>query len=160
MDSAWLEGLRHCGLRLDGEGRWWHEGELVVHSRLVQALHRWLDRLEDGRFIVRTDERLYAYVEVDDAPYIVRRVKLEDARNGDHRLMLELSDDSSEELDYATLTEGASSALYCQVKGRFDARFGRSAQQTLAPLLREVSGGFALRAGGNLWPIGVRGEHA
>ena len=149
-----LEIARESRLRLDRDGRWWHEGTLVQHERLAAALHRWLDRLDDGRLVVRLDEARHAYVEVEDAPYLVRTL---DPTDGE-RARLTLSDGSEKALDPATLAVGADDALYCRVKGgRFEARFSRGAHNTLARQVEEDGGsGFALRLGGRLWPVGRR----
>lgn len=146
-----LELLRQSGLRLDAEGRWWHREQPVEHPRLAEALHRWLDRLEDGRYVVRLDARRYAYVEVDDAPYLVRTVT---AASGD-RVTLHLSDGSEEELAYHTLRVGEDNVLYCQVKGgRMPARFSRPAYYLLAQRFAETEGGqVVLRAQNTTWPI-------
>ena len=151
-----LERFRQLGLRLDRDARWWHEGQLVEHRGLALALSRWIDRLEDGRFIVRLDAERFAYVEVEDAPFVVTTVLLEHEADGVH-VSLQLSDGSLEELAYDTLGVGADNALYCEVKaGRFSARFSRSAYYLLGELIEEAEGGFALRAGGGLWPLRTR----
>src|SRR5262249_19851175 len=62
-----IEKMRAIGLRLDRGGTFWHQGAQVTHPRLRQALLRWLDVRDDGRDIVRLDERRYAYVEIEDA---------------------------------------------------------------------------------------------
>ncbi len=152
---ALIERLRETGLRLDREGRWWHEGRPVEHAGLSRALHRWLGRLEDGRYVLRLDADRYAYVEVEDAPYLVRTLELERTPVG-VRVHVLLSDESEEELDYPSLTVGEGHALYCRVKGGLPARFSRAAYQLLGELVEEVPGGFALRAAGALWPIGER----
>jgi hypothetical protein len=151
IDPELLERLRHSGLRLDREGRWWHEGQPVGHPRLAQALHRWLDRLEDGRHVVRFDERQYAYVEVEDAPFVVRTLRLLD--DGGVRLLL--SDETEETLDPTTLRVGDDNALYCAVKGgRFAARLSRPAYYTLVERLEEDDEeGFVLVLGGRRWPL-------
>jgi hypothetical protein len=156
IDPGLLERLRHSGLRLDREGRWWHEGQRVTHAGLARALHRWLDRLEDGRFVVRLDARRLAYVEVEDAPYAVRRIRV-DGRGGRRRVWLLLSDGSEEELDYGSLAVStADNALYCRVKGGLLARFSRPAYYRLAELIEPAGGGFVLRAAAARWPIGKR----
>lgn len=158
LDELTLERLRQSGLRLDREGRWWHGEEPVAHEGLSRALHRWLDRLDDGRHIVRLDERRYAYVQVEDAPYVVRTVELE-GRGDALRVYLRLSDGSEEELDYGSLEVGQDNALYCRVKaGRDEARFQRSAYYLLGELFEEAGeqgeeGGFVLRAAGRRWPV-------
>ena len=151
-----LERFRQLGLRLDREGRWWHEGQIVAHRGLALALSRWIDRLPDGRFIVRLDAERFAYVDVEDAPFIVTTVLLDREADG-VRAGLQLNDGSSEELAYDTLSVGADNALYCMVKeGRFSARFSRAAYYLLGELIEEAEQGFALRAGGGLWPLKPR----
>src|SRR5687768_16091787 len=66
-----IERLRQTGIRLDREGRFWHEGREVTHARFRTTLLRWLDRLDDGRPILRLDAKRYAYVDVDDAHLLV-----------------------------------------------------------------------------------------
>lgn len=148
--QAFIERMRQTGLRLDREGRWWHEGQVVEHGGLLAALHRWLDRLEDGRYVLRLDERRYAYVDVEDAPYQVRTV----IRDPGQPLRLLLSDGSEEVLDPETLSVGDDHALYCRVKqGRFEARFSRGAYYLLADQIEETDGGFAFGDGAHRVPL-------
>jgi len=154
-EAELLEQLRETGLRLDREGRWWHEGQPVEHPRLVAALHRWLDLDEQGRYVLRLDAGRLARVEVEDAPYIVRTLEL-DGPGRTVRIYLRLSDGSEEELDYASLRVGRDNALYCGAKGRFEARLSRQAYYLVGELIEETDEGFALRAAGQLWSIGSR----
>ena len=148
LDEQLLETLRQSGLRLDREARWWHEGERVSHPRLAAALHRWLDQREDGRYIVRLDAQRYAYVEVEDVPYLVRSIAIESTAAEEVELRASLSDGSEEILEATSLRVGAHDALYCAVKGgRFPARLSRAAQLQLAPLLAESEGGVVLVLG-------------
>ena len=62
-----LERMRAIGLTLDRAGTFWQGGAPVTHARLRQALLRWLDVRDDGKNIVRLDDKRYAYVDVDDA---------------------------------------------------------------------------------------------
>ena len=157
-EAALLEQLRETGLKLDRQGRWWHEGQLVEHPRLVAALHRWLDRDEQGRYVLRLDDDRTAWVEVEDAPYIVRTLEL-DVPGRAVRIYLHLSDGGEEELDYASLRVGGDNALYCGgIKGRFEARFSRQAYYLLGELIEATEEGFALRAAGELWPIGSKSQ--
>ena len=66
-----LERFRQTGIRLDREGRFWHEGGEIVHAGLRRALLRWLDHLDDGRTILRLDDDRYVYLQVEDAPLLV-----------------------------------------------------------------------------------------
>ncbi len=44
---------RESTIRLDAEGRFWHEGNPVEHPKLAQAMHGWVSRHpDDHRFIL------------------------------------------------------------------------------------------------------------
>jgi hypothetical protein len=144
-----IERFRETGIRLDREGRFWHEGAVVAHRGFHLALLRWLDRLSDGRTILRLDEKRYAYVEVADAELLALSARWE----GD-RALLRLNDETEEELDYASLSVGAGDALYCRVRGGvLSARITTRAYQVLAERIEESGEGFALRAAGSLHSI-------
>ncbi len=148
-----IERLRQTGIRLDREGRFWHEGAVVTHRGFQRALLRWLDRLDDGRPILRLDEKRYAYVDVDDAELLAVSARWD----GD-RAILALNDETEEELDYPSLTVGAENALYCRVRnGRLTARITTPAYYVLAERIEETpDGGYALRAAGKLHGIARR----
>jgi hypothetical protein len=148
-----IERLRQTGIRLDREGRFWHEGAVVTHRGFQLALLRWLDRLDDGRPILRLDEKRYAYVDVDDAELLALSARWD----GD-RAILALNDETEEELDYASLAASPDNALYCRVRnGRLTARIATPAYYILAERIEEMpEGGFCLRAAGKLHPIGQR----
>jgi hypothetical protein len=145
LSDAEIEKLRQSGIRLDADGRFWHEGGEVTHHGLRAAFWRWLDRNPDGRWVLRLDDKRFVYLDVDDAPYVVRSARWE----GD-RALVRLSDDSDEELDYASLHLGKSGQPYCTVKsGRFEARVSTAAWSTLG---QRIDDG-ALVAAGKRYPI-------
>jgi hypothetical protein len=158
-DAAWLEKLRQSGIRVDREGRFIHEGEEVRHEGLKAALFRWLDRLPPddpaarGRgYILRLDERRYAYLEVDDTPLVARAARVD----GD-RIWLSLSDGAEEALDPATLTVGDDGVLRAWVRGgRIEARLASSAAAALADLLSESGGRPVLTLAGRRVPLPAR----
>lgn len=154
--EADIERLRRSGIRLDAEGRFWHEGEEVRHAGLRAALWRWLDHGPDAAhpYVLRLDERRFAWLDVDDAPHCARSLRWE----GDRAILL-LADGSEEELDYASLRLGRGGAAYCRVKGgRFAARLAGAAWTALGERLREVEGGAVLEAAGRRFAIEERGE--
>jgi len=145
LSDAEIEKLRQSGIRLDGDGRFWHEGAEVTHQGMRAAFWRWLDRNPDGRWVLRLDERRFVYLDVDDVPYVVRSARWE----GEHA-WLRLSDDSDEELAYDSLHLRAGGQPYCRVKGgRFEARVSTLAWNTLAERIDDGS----LRAVGKTFPI-------
>src|SRR5687768_8112372 len=102
-----LEKMRAIGLRLDRSGAFWHENTTVSHPRLRQALLRWLDvRAEDGRDIVRLDDKRYAYVDVEDA-----HLRALSARWDGDRCIVLWDDDQEEELDYGSLRQSEDNAF-------------------------------------------------
>ena len=128
LSDAEIEKLRQSGIRLDGDGRFWHEGAEVQHHGLRAALWRWLDRNPDGRWVLRLDDQRFVWLDVEgDVPYVVRSARWD----GD-RAIVRLADDSEEELACDTL-ELVDGTPFCRVKGgRFAARISTLAWNTLA----------------------------
>jgi hypothetical protein len=149
LSAEEIERLRQSGIRLDAEGRFWHEGAEVLHHGLRAALWRWLDRNPDGRWVLRLDAARFVYLDVDDAPHYARSLRWE----ADRAILL-LADGTEEELAYSTLRIAQSGVAYCLVKGRFPARLSTAAWGALASHLTERDGGGALlNARGGPWPI-------
>lgn len=143
-----IEQMRAIGLRLDRAGTFWHQGAPVTHPRLRQALLRWLDVLDDGRDIVRLDERRYAYVEIEDA-----HLRAKSAHWDGDRCIVMWDDDREAELDYSSLRQADDHALYVKVHGRLAGRIAGPAYHQIAAHVVEDDGGFALVAAGKRWPI-------
>ena len=160
LSPEFIEKLRQTGIRLDRNGRLWHEGTEITHPGLRRALLRWLDRLPDGRPILRLDAHRYAYLDVEDAHLLA----VSTVWRGD-RAYVRLNDGTEEELDYASLRTGANHALYCQVRGgSLRARLTTPAYHTLADRIAELSDpdraepAYALRARGQLFIIAEDGD--
>jgi uncharacterized protein len=149
---------RESTIRLDGEGRFFHEGNLVEHPGLAAAMSTWIRRHpDDGRFILSNGYD-WTYFTVDDAPFFVRRL---DPDGG--KAWLELSDGTREEWDPGRSFVGEGGALYAEVKakaegGPFLAKFTRHAQASLEPLLVPVGGEPAVSLSGRVVRIGKRTE--
>src|SRR3569623_3622264 len=112
LDPAVIERLRQSGIRIDREGEFQHEGAPVLHEGLRQARFRWLDRLPDGRVVLRLDDRRVAYVNVDDTPLVARGARLD----GD-RVLLTQSDGAEESQAPDTLTIDGAGVLLCAARG-------------------------------------------
>jgi hypothetical protein len=148
LTEAMIEKMRAIGLRLDRSGIFWHQGAPVTHDRLHQALLRWLDVRDDGRDIIRLDDKRYAYVDIEDA-----HLRARSAHWSDSRCLVRWDDDSESELDYGSLHQAADHALYARVRGRLRGRIAGPAYHAIAERIVEVPGGFALDAAGQRWPI-------
>lgn len=150
---------RESTIRLDRNGRFWHDDERVEHEGMAAAFASWIDvHPDDGRFIL-TNGYDWTYFTVEDAPFVIRSVRLEVDRVGAATEVIgRLSDGSEEPLDPATFAVGEQDALYCRVKaGKLDARFTPGAQTALGPLLVEGDGGAPeIELGGERFPVGAR----
>jgi hypothetical protein len=130
-------------IRRDAAGRWFHEGEPVENEAVARAFDRWVDRAEDGRYVLR-NEVSWAYVEIEGAPVTVL-----DAAPSAEGLSLALSDGRVEALDPSTFVVDPAGRLYCRVRGgRLVAAFGRAATLRLMPLVEEDAGGLHLAVAG------------
>ena len=139
---------RESTIRLDGEGRFFHDDAMVEHPKLRDALHTWIARHpDDGRYIL-TNGYDWTYFTVDDVPFFVRSIRetgAEDGADGAGDAILVLSDGTEEPLDPKTLRLGPRGELYLRVKaevkgGPFDAKMTRFAQTQLAAFLSEEDG--------------------
>ena len=143
-----IEKMRAIGLRLDRAGTFWHEGTAVTHPRLRQALLSWLDVRDDGRNIVRLDDKRYAYVEIEDA-----HLRAKSAHWDGDRCIVLWDDDQEEELDYSSLCQAEDHAFYAKVRGKLEGRIGGPAYYQIVDHVVEEAGGFVLAATGKRWPI-------
>ncbi len=130
---------------IDQEGRWLNNGVEITHARTIEMLWRALRRNERGKYVVRMGAE-ECPVHVRTTPCFVRQVDvLPD------RVMLYLSDGTSERLDPETLRIVAEGALQCRVKGgQHEARFSRAAHYVLGSAMeKDPEGrGFVLSIGG------------
>lgn len=153
---------RESSIRLDAQGRFWHDGALVEHLGMARAFARWITRHpDDGRYILSNGYD-WTYFEVEGAPFFVLGViETPGAASVAAGLVLDLSDGSSEPLRPETLSVGRDNALYAAVKGgEFRARFTPFAQTGLAPwLVTGPNGRNGLELGGRFYPI-VEGDSA
>jgi len=132
---------RESTIRLDGEGRFFHDEAAVEHPKLADAFHTWIARHpDDGRYIL-TNGYDWTYFVVEDVPYFVRHLR---EAGGD--ALLTLSDGTEEPLDPATVRANERGELYLRVKagakgGPFDAKMTRHAQSQLGPFLTRATDG-------------------
>ena len=140
------------GLRLDKEGRWWHDDELVEHPKVIEAFNRGLSRADDGRYRLDFGSD-WCFVQVDDCAFRVLVVD-GDAQTG---LSVRLSDRTSERLNLESLEIDEEGILRCVVKGgRAKARFSREAQAAMGPFLEEENDAFFVRWGSQRFHIPLR----
>jgi uncharacterized protein len=142
----------HTGeLKFGSDGRWYADGEPVLHDRLARLFSRYVRRKTGGGYEIWISEQYHTDVTVEDTAYVVTAVDADAAG----ALVVELSDGTTESLALDSLSVGPNNVLYCRVKnGTEPARFLRPAYYQLAPYLEEVSPGtFQLRCADAAYPI-------
>jgi hypothetical protein len=141
--------LPPCLITIDKEGRWFHEGREMIHRDIVLLLYQHLEVDAQGQYVIEWQgER--CYVEVEDVPFVVRRVVFEGSSTSQEgRFLLSLSDDTQEPLAPETLSVGHANVLYCRVKDQsFPARFNRPAYYQLAEHIETEDGVYVLPLNG------------
>ncbi len=129
-------------IRRDANGQWYHDGAVVDHVGIQRSFDRWIERHENGRYVLKNDVN-WAFVEIEGAPIFVRRVEV-DAEG----LRLALSDGREEWLQAESLRQDYEGRLYCQVRGgRLTAQFSRQATFDLEPVLGEAAGSVVIQVG-------------
>ena len=119
---------RESTIRLDHEGRFFHDDVPVEHPKLRDALHTWIARHpDDGRYIL-TNGYDWTYFVVDDVPYFVRSLRADD---GD--AILVLSDGTEEPLDPSTLTRERARRALPEGQGDGEGRAVRREDDPLRP---------------------------
>jgi len=135
---------RESSIRLDAEGRFFHEGAPVEHQGLARAMASWISRHPDnGRWVLENGYD-WCYVTIDDVPFWVRNARIE----GD-AIVGTLTDGSEERIDPGSLSVDDAGTIGCTVKARarkgpYPAKFARHAQLALSELLREDGSEFVL----------------
>ncbi len=136
------------GLRVDRQGRWWHDDEPVEHPNIIEAFNQGLTVMEDGRYQLHFGGD-WCFVQVEACAFTVVAL---DVSEGE-RPSVRLSDRTAEWLDPGSLAVDDDGAVTCAVKeGRARARFSRAAQQQLGERLVEADGQLQLELGGRRWP--------
>ena len=119
--------------RIDKEGVWYHEGVEITHERIYYYLNSLLQCDDNGVYYIEAEGGKW-YVEVEDTPFIVLRLKV---APDNRRLVISLNDGTEEVLNPETLTLRKDNIPYCRVKdGRFEARFNRPSYFSLANYLK------------------------
>lgn len=147
--TEWAERLdalrRSVDLRLDFEGRWYHEGEPFEHARLIELFNRGIDaHPETGEPIVHIGER-WCYFTAADTPFIVRRLEANDGGLVAHLNNFERWPVPAE----GFVAQG--DHVYVQLTPQRRARLGRDAQNRLWGWLNADD---EIQIGDRRWPLG------
>jgi hypothetical protein len=124
------EGAMPYELRIDKDGRWFHEGVEIVRADIRNFFSQHLVRSDDGSYWVKIGNDMCP-VTVEDAPFVVARVM----KKPDRGLELLLNDGRAEPLEVGTLTISRSNVPYCRLSDGLEARFSRPAYYQLAAFI-------------------------
>lgn len=106
-----IDGL----LTLRADGVWMSKGEKIRHMGLSKFLARQLRRTEEGEYwVVNGPQR--AWVNVEDAPFVVKRVLFDGEQIESSAMTAILNDDSEESLLAERLFMNEEGVLYTRVK--------------------------------------------
>jgi len=154
MNTSEQGDIPPCLIYIDKEGRWYHKGTEMIRRDLIRLFYRSIEFDPRGRYFINWNGQR-CYLEVEDTAFVVRRVVYEEDReSGYGRYILNLSDDSIEDLSPETLFVGADNVLYCRVKKSvFPARFNRAAYYQLAMCIEESRGAYFLPLNGKRYEI-------
>jgi hypothetical protein len=146
MDAS---DLPPCLIFIDKEGRWFHKGAEMIHREYIRLFYEHMEMDASGRCIIVMGEDR-CYVEVEDTPFVIRRVRFEEGgKEGLSGCTLYLSDGTRESLRPDTLFIGEGNVLYTRVKeGVFPARFLRPAYYQLVRHIVEEDGLYVLPLNG------------
>ena len=111
-------------IRLDSEGRWFHNGALFKNKKIISFFNKSIDITKDGTYVLSYSGYVYPII-VEDAPLFVTGFRL--VKNNDEEcILIALNSGETEKLDLDTL-HYKNNALYCFVKnGTIPAKFKRS----------------------------------
>jgi uncharacterized protein len=118
-------------IRIDREGRWFYNGNQIIHPSVLKVFNEGLFLGEDNNHYLRVQDDI-AYVEVDDTPFVVRSVGEIERDGALLGFRIGLSDGTDEALDLATLEIDRNNVPYCRVRKGMKARFTSQAYYMLA----------------------------
>ena len=153
--SQMKEGFPPCLIHIDKEGRWFHKGVEMVRREFVRSFYQQMELDHGGQYVICWGGKR-CYVDVEDTAFVVKRISYLGGEGEKRaRFMMNLSDDTEEELVPDTLHMGEENVLYCRVKdGAFPARFNRPAYYQLAAHVEVAGDDYVLPMNGRKYKIG------
>jgi hypothetical protein len=154
-------------IRIDGDGRWFHEGAPITRSRLVRLFSTILKREGEQYFLVTPVEKYR--IEVADTPFVGVRLDIEEPGGDQHiAIRTNVGDEvlvgPNHALEFRLTPggDGAERAPYVHVRCGLEARLVRSAYFDLVEVgeVREVEGVsmFGVMSAGVFFPMAPASE--
>jgi len=122
-------------IRIDSEGRWFHNGVAFKNKRLIAFFNRTIDITKDRQYVIHYSNFVYP-ITVEDAPLFITGLRYHNSEN-EKLIFIALSSGEIEKLDLRTL-HYKNNSLYCYVRdGDILAKFKRSPSFELLYNLKE-----------------------
>ena len=146
-------------IRIDREGRWFYNGREIIHPAVLRVFNDGLFLGEDNNHYLRVQDDI-ALIEVEDTPFVVRRIRPIEQGGALTGFVVGLSDETEEALDLDSLEIDRRNIPYCRVKRGLRARFTSQAYYMLAEYIQYDEGrdAYFIRIGGMPRPIVYHGE--
>jgi hypothetical protein len=146
-------------IRIDRDGRWFYNGREIIHPAVLRVFNDGLFLGEDNNHYLRVEDDV-ARIEVEDTPFVVRRVEPVEQEGVLTGFTAALSDDTQEPLDLDTLEINRRNVPYCRVKRGLKARFTSQAYYMLAEYIQydEARDAYFIRVDGRIRPVVYHGE--
>lgn len=147
-------------IRIDREGHWFYNGSQIIHPSVLKVFNDGLFIGEDNNHYLRVEDDI-AYIEVEDAPFVVRGVRPVQREGALFGFTIRLSDGTDEALDLTSLEINRKNVPYCRVRKGMLARFTSQAYYMLAEHIEydERRDAYFVRSGGTIHTIAYHGQN-
>lgn len=123
-------------IRIDREGRWFHNGVAFRNQKLISFFNKSIDITKDRLYVIHYSNFVYPII-VEDAPIFIKSVRFDKNDNEEDAIYIALTSGEVEILDPDTL-HYKNDALYCFVRnGDLSAKFKRSPSYELLQHIQE-----------------------
>jgi hypothetical protein len=140
-------------MRIDAQGRWFHQGGEIKRAALVRVFSTILRREADSYFLVTPVEKLS--IEVEDAPLLVVGMDVRGAGESQEIVFVTHTDDLviADEEHPIRMGQGAEIRPYVEVRAGLDALINRPVYYRLAELAVETSDGYGVWSSGKFFSL-------
>jgi uncharacterized protein len=146
-------------IRIDREGRWFYNGRQIIHPGVLKVFNDGLFLGDDNNHYLKVEDDI-ARIEVEDTPFIARRIRPIEHGGGLTGFLIGLSDETEEPLDLVTLEINRKNIPYCRTRRGMAARFTSQAYYMLAEYIQydEKRDVYFIRSGGAIHDIVYHGQ--
>jgi hypothetical protein len=146
-------------IRIDRDGRWFYNGRQIIHPNVLKVFNDGLFLGEDNNHYLSVEDDI-ARIEVEDTPFVVRKIRPIEEAGTLSGFLIGLSDETEETLDLETLEINRKNIPYCRVRRGMSARFTSQAYYMLAEHIEydERRDTYFIRSGGRAHFVVYHGE--